>query len=76
MTYFTVTIKRHEEKTVPHQSWEKVADSGNPRDGGAIYDYAKTECIETSSVELFDARRDELDIDSVICAVLNITPPT
>lgn len=74
MTYFTVTIKRHEEKTVPHQVWQKVADSGNERDKGAIYDYAKTERLETSTIDVFEARREELDIDNVICAVLGIVP--
>lgn len=47
--------------------WKQVADSGNPRDGGAQYDYVPSE--GTKEVSIYEQEVDDLDLAAVIRAV-------
>jgi hypothetical protein len=57
---------------VTKNNWERVADSGNERDKGPIYDYAPIEEIQIDTTVVLQQNIDELDLTAVIKAVNGI----
>lgn len=64
-----VTIERVTRNRVPYREWLKVADSGNPRDQGAIYEYVDSERSEAESHLLLKQELENIDIVAVIKAL-------
>lgn len=69
---YKVTIEKIETKTVIGREYEKIADSGNPHDKGAIYGYVSKEVAQTSKINIFEQTVEELDMTKVIKAVNNL----
>jgi len=67
---YRIQVSREDRITSVEQSWKVVADTGNERDGGHIYDYVPVEVQKTVTVELLDLRVDELNLPFVIQAAL------
>lgn len=67
----TVVEVKHEPKK--SKQWLKVADTGNKRDGKAVYDYVESDVIERSEKELYKQEVNDIDLVSIITAV-NVTP--
>lgn len=67
--YYEVTIKRV--YTVPdvRREWVRVADSGNERNGGAVYGYAESPSTRQVEREVLRQQVYTLDVHAVIRAV-------
>lgn len=72
MSTFRITIEKIEKVTVRDRDYQKLADTGNEKDGGPIYGYVNFEKETTTSITILDQRVDELDLPTVIKAVNKI----
>jgi hypothetical protein len=73
--YFEVTIKRIEAVEEKIQEWKHVADSGNERDNGAVYDYVSAPIVRPHERVILHQQVEQLDVNAVVLAVLGITAP-
>ena len=69
---FEITIKRIESVNVTRQEWKQVADSGNKRDDGAVYEYVGYPDVQDADTLILQQSVKELDIPAVIKAINNI----
>ncbi len=67
-TYKIVITKRFPERK-QEREYQTVAESGNERDQGKIYDYVTYECFEMVERNIFQQETDDLDLTAVILAV-------
>jgi len=63
----TIEVLHHDIQDWP--DWKKVADSGNPKDGGAIYDHVPAQRWHTNTETVYEQVVEELNIWGVIEAV-------
>ena len=73
---FKIEITRIDEVGVTSRDWEKQADSGNEKDGGAVYGYATYDSTQRRDVAIFEQVVNSLDLIAVICAVNGIKQET
>lgn len=67
---YRIEIKKIEEYQDVEQDWKKTADTGNPQDGGSVYDYVKHDVTrKRESTELL-MELDELDLKKVVSALI------
>lgn len=66
---YVVMITRKDRRSSRKQSYEKLADSGNPRDGGAQYGYVPFDTAEEVTTEVLRQTVDEINLASVISAI-------
>ena len=69
---FEIEVKKVTRQEVPDKSWNRVADTGNPRDNGACYEYVETTKIEENSMLILSQTVEELDLSAVINAINKI----
>lgn len=62
----TEIVEEHEER----REYQKVADSGNPRDGGAVYDYVPLVRFVTKEREILKLQVQKIELGAVIDAAL------
>jgi hypothetical protein len=72
--YYEVTIKRVEAVEERDREWKQVADSGNLKDGGPVYDYAYAPIVRQRERVILQQQVDQLDVNAVVLAVLGILP--
>jgi hypothetical protein len=70
--YFEVTIKRIEAVEERGREWKQVADSGNPRDGGPVYEYVYAPGVRQQDRVILRQEVEQLDVNAVVLAVLGI----
>ncbi len=72
---FVITvIEKVPETRMERGEWVRVADTGNPKDGGSVYDYAPTrEVASTNSIERYEQRVETLDLQALIAVVNGLT---
>jgi len=73
---FEIIIKRQEIVTKVEGTYQKVADTGNERDRGAVYDYVNHEVTKEIEVEVYRQKVDSLDLAQVVAVVNGITTPS
>lgn len=73
-TKYQVTITKIEEGEGFTSSYERVADTGNERDGGPVYAYVKKPTINTTKEVIFEQTLEDLYVTAVIRAVNKILP--
>jgi len=73
-TKYQVTITKIEEGEGFSSTYERIADTGNERDGGPVYAYVKKPVISTNKNVVFEQTLEDLDVTAVIRAVNKITP--
>jgi hypothetical protein len=66
---YRITIEKIE--TVPYdfREWQKIADSGNPKDGGPVYDYAGYPSTRQNTQKVYEQTVESMDLPGVIFAV-------
>lgn len=71
---YTITITRSDEVDAVRREWKQVADTGNERDDGAVYEYVTYNGVEHESVDILkqEILNEDLDIKAVIKAVNGI----
>lgn len=69
---YRITIEQVETKQKKKREWERIADSGNPKDDGAIYGYVDNIIDEEETTTLLKQNLETLDITKVIKAINNI----
>lgn len=67
-----ITITKIEEKPTIEQKYQQVANSGNPRDGGPIYEYVPVETVRKVEMELLKQCVEKINLVDVICAINGI----
>ncbi len=67
----TYKIRITEIKKVPNDesTYERIADSGNEKDGKAIYGYVKKPGEKSVEIETLTATADDININEVIAAI-------
>lgn len=73
-TKYQVTITKIEEGEGFSSTYERIADTGNERDGGPVYAYVKKPTINTDKKVVFEQTLEDLDVTAVIRAVNKILP--
>lgn len=69
---YRVTITEITSEKRPTREYEKLADTGNDRDGGAVYGYVETEWWLRTEREVLKQEVEALDVAAVIRAVNNL----
>lgn len=69
---YKITIVKVERLTVVKRQYEKIADTGNPRDNGALYGYVESPGTELRETTMLEQTVEELDLTNVIKAVNSI----
>ena len=77
---YKVTIEKIESLPTTQRDWKVIADTGNPKDGGRVYDYVTYPSTETKTTRLLEQQVEQLDVLAVIMAVngaptSSVTPP-
>lgn len=63
-----VTITEIKETEKPTREYMKIADSGNPKDNGPIYEYVTTTNYVKEENDVYRQAFDELDVTKVVNA--------
>ena len=74
MVEYKITIEKKSIKTLPPtKSYQKVADTGNDRDGGSVYEYVEKpeDKVQVEEV-IYSQIVEDLRLSSVIAAINNI----
>ena len=66
---FKITIEQKEPVRTTKKSYEKIADTGNPHDKGAMYGYVAVDVVEIQSKTIYEQAVDVLDLPAVIKAI-------
>lgn len=67
---YRIEIKKIEAYEDVASDWKKTADTGNPKDGGSVYEYVKYPVMRNrESTELL-MELDELDLKKVVSALI------
>ncbi len=70
---YEIRISKTEDVKKVRSKHSRVADSGNPEDGGAVYAWVDVETTEEVTVRcMYEQAVDELDLIAVIKAINNI----
>jgi len=70
--HFRVTITRTGLKHYTDRDYKKIADSGNEKDGGAVYGYVEYPASEQEETKGYEQEMQSLDLAAVIKAVNKI----
>jgi hypothetical protein len=71
-TKFRVKIIKTEEVLKKTTEYQKVADSGNEKDGKAIYAYVPVQKTEVAETTIMDCVTDNLDVNLVIKSIYGL----
>ena len=66
---YEIKIVKKEKYNTTDKSWEKIADTGNEKDNGSVYDYVETEVTREKEENVYTQHVEELDLKGVIDAV-------
>lgn len=68
---YKITITKTEEVEVIEKEYQKVADTGNERDDGAVYEYVMSPSIKQkeTTVLIQSLDEEELDLKAVVKAI-------
>jgi hypothetical protein len=66
---YEIKIVKKEKYNTTDKSWEKIADTGNEKDNGAVYDYVETEVTREKEEAVYTQHVEKLDLKEVIDAV-------
>lgn len=66
---YKIVITKIDKKEFIDREYQKIADSGNERDDGAIYDYVEFPNTKSVESEVYTQKVEDLDIKQVIDAV-------
>lgn len=69
---FKITITETRTETQPRKEYRQVADTGNPRDGGKVYEYVAADLPTTVQRDVLTQEVETLDLAAVIKAVNNL----
>lgn len=74
MTY-RILIEKIETEPFDKQEWQKVADTGNSRDGGPVYGYTACPTVREVTTKLLEQTLERLDLQAIILAANGIVLP-
>ena len=66
---YEIKIVKKEKYNTTDKSWEKIADTGNEKDNGSVYDYVETEVTREKEEAVYTQHVEKLDLKEVIDAV-------
>ena len=66
---YQITIKKITPETRVRKEYQQIADSGNSKDGGAVYDYVTCEVTEDKEITILEQKVDDFDLKLVIRAI-------
>ena len=66
---YKITIEKIETVVGNEDEYQKIADTGNKSDGGAVYGYVTREVERRDRTTVLEQEIDELDVKSVIRAI-------
>ncbi len=69
---YRIQITKEEKVKTTDRDYKKVADTGNERDDGPVYEYVEFPSEKTVVTELLDQRVEGLDMEDVIKAINGI----
>lgn len=69
---YQITIEKVEKKEAVGREYQKIADSGNERDGGPRYAYVEFPSQKVIETTILRQSVEELDLAAVIKAVNNL----
>ena len=69
---YRVQVTKEERVPSIEQTWKVVADSGNEKDGGKVYDYVPCQVEKTVMTDLLDLRVEELNLAYIVQAALGL----
>ena len=69
---YKVRIVKIDMRTVENQEYEKIADTGNKQDGGAVYGYVNRSMEKEFEEEILSQEVPDIDLVAVIKAVNKI----
>lgn len=72
MKRYKITIEETQMVDESTTEYQKTADTGNPRDGGALYEYVPVKRLRSRETKIFEQTVEDLDIQGVIRAVNGI----
>jgi hypothetical protein len=70
---FDIRITRKERVLNKGRSYEKLADKGNPGDGGSVYGYVTYDKEDTEETEVFRQTLKEINFADVVMVLNGIT---
>ena len=65
---YRVLIEKIQDVDYVSREYEKLADSGNKQDGGAVYGYVECPATKTETTEIYVQSLDEIDLPAIIKA--------
>lgn len=68
---YIIEIKSEEEITKKQDTWQKVADTGNEKDNGAVYGYASKETTSTEERQILKIEVESINLYQVISAIMS-----
>jgi hypothetical protein len=66
---YKIEISKVEQVNVKKQSYEKVAETGNKRDSGPVFEYVPFDTVETRETNVLTQQVEDLDLAAVIKAI-------
>ena len=72
---YRITINELRTTTEVERSYELLAETGNPHDGGKVFGYVPVEKTRTKEITLFEQLVEDLDVAAVVCVVNKLPPP-
>jgi predicted transcriptional regulator len=70
---YKIEITHVEQVNRQDRSYEKVADTGNERDGGPVYEYVTFDAVKNIERKVLEQVVDNLDLAAVIKAINGLT---
>lgn len=68
---YSIKITKTEKVPYKAQEYQKIADSGNEKDGKAVYAYVPLETIRDKVTDVLVMEMEELDVKKVVNALIN-----
>lgn len=72
MAKYKISIDKIVTKETKTTEYQKVADTGNERDGKAVYDYVPTVRQVKEEENIFECLIENLDVDAVIKSIYKL----
>ncbi len=69
---YKIVITKIEEVAVTKREYQRIADTGNKSDNGAVYGYVACECVQERETKVLEQGVETLDLPAVIKAVNKI----
>ncbi len=73
MTKYRIVITEEKVVKIREKEYERLADTGNDKDGGVVYGYVWSDGEETQKANVLDLTVDELHLQEILDAVTGVS---